>query len=379
VQNVRVPRLGCALLVLVLAGALVVLPPATAGAPTPPALDPQAMPWLPEEGLAIQEAHGVRLVGLDGHVFGRLAGFTLATGGGGELLGALASSVPEATLLQGPRGRGWLLAGGRLTPITANRLSLRGGARLDARYVTTGYGSPDNPVAKTFVRDARSGTLLARGTDWGIVDGRLLVTSRVVLDLITRQRWTLPSGIRWSYIAATPNTCTPAGIHLGRIDAVCAVSIKPRAHSGYNSLVRFFAVSSDRRRELLGRPFLYANFGAAAAYLSPDATHIAATLAVGCGPPYAIVGSTHGGAPLYVTGQPDSALAKGQVVKAEILGWSENGQAIAEIAAGECESGQPPGIYLVDPESFARTLVLTLARSDVGYTLWQSNAASAVG
>lgn len=127
--------------------------------------------------------------------------------------------------MQGPRGRGWLLAGGRLTPIAANRLPLRGGARLDARYVTTGYGSPDNPVAKSFVRDARSGTLLARGTDWGIVDGRLLVTSRVVVDLITRQRWTLPSGIRWSYIAATPNTCTPAGIHLGRIDAVCVVSV----------------------------------------------------------------------------------------------------------------------------------------------------------
>ena len=372
-------RFRCAVLVVVAGTVLAGLPSAMAAAPSVPALDPLAMPWLPEQGLAIQEAHGVRLVGLDGHVYGRLAGFALALGGGGELLAALASDVPEATLLQGPRGRGWLLAGGRLTPIAANRLPLRGGARLDARYVTTGYGSPDNPVAKSFVRDARSGTLLARGTDWGIVDGRLLVTSRVVVDLITRQRWTLPSGIRWSYIAATPNTCTPAGIHLGRIDAVCVVSVKPRVHAGYNSLVRFFAVSSDGRRELLGRPFLYANFGAAAAYLSPDGAHIAATLAVGCGPPYAIVGPTRGGTPRYVTGQPDVAPGRPRIVNADILGWSESGLAVAEIGAGECEGIHPPGIYLVNPESFARTLILTLERSDRGYSLWQSDRASAVG
>ena len=319
------------------------------------------------------------LVGLDGHVYGRLPGFKLGVNSNGEMLGSLASYLPEATLLQGPLGRAWLLAGGRLTPISSNRFTLPGGVRLDGEFVTTGYGSPSNPVAKIFVRDARTRTVLARGTDWGIVAGRLLVTSHAVIDLISRQRWTLPSGVRWSFDAATPNTCTPAGLHAGRIDAVCAVRVKPATHAGHSTLVRFFAVSQDGRRELLGRPFLYANFGAADAFLSPDGGHIAATLAVGCGPPYALVGPTHGGTPSYVTGQPDSAQGTGRVVNADALGWSENGFAIAEIGTGECEGIHPPGIYLVDPVSFARRLVITLARSDIGYTLWQSDRASAVG
>ena len=81
----------------------------------------------------------------------------------------------------------------------------------------------------------------------------------------------------------------------------------------------------------------------------------------------------------YVTGQPDTARGTTHVVNARLLGWSENGLAVAEIGAGECEGIHPPGIYLVDPDSFARTLIVTLARSDFGYTLWQSDRASAVG
>jgi hypothetical protein len=138
-------------------------------------------------------------------------------------------------------------------------------------------------------------------------------------------------------------------------------------------------VSHDGRRELLGRPFLYANFGALNAFLSPDAAHIAATLAVGCGPPYAIVGPTRGGAPRYVTGEDDLARNTAHVANADMLGWSDDGRAVAEIGVGECEGIHPPGIYLVNPVTFARTLVVTLARTDYGYALWRSSAASAVG
>jgi hypothetical protein len=376
---VKASGLRQAVAVLALAVTLGMLPSALAAASSPLALDPLAMPWLPEQGLAIQRAHDVLLVGLDGHVYGRLAGFTLAVNSRGEMLGTLASYLSETTLLQGPLGRAWLLAGGRLSPISANRFMLPGGVLLDGRFVTTGYGSPGNPVAKIFIRDARSGTVLARGTDWGIVDGRLLVTHHTVVDLITRERWTLPTGVRWSYIGATPNTCTPAGVHAGRIEAVCVISVNPATHRYFNSLVRFFAVSHDGRRELLGRPFLYANFGALDAFLSPDAANIGATLAVGCGPPFAILGPTHGGAPRYVTGEPDVAHTTAHVQNADVLGWADSGLAVAEIGAGGCEGGHPPGIYLVDPATFARTLVVTLERSDYGYALWGSPAASAVG
>ena len=377
--RVKVSGLRHIVVVLALAALLGMLPSAIAAEPAPPALDPLAMPWLPEQGLAIQEARDVLLVGLDGHVYGRLAGFRLAPNSRGEMFGTLASYIPEATLLQGPLGRSWLLAGGRLSPVSASRFTLPGGALLDGRFVTTGYGSPEDPVAKIFVRDARSGTVLARGTDWGIVDGRLLVTAHAVVDLITRQQWTLPSGVRWGYLDATPDTCIPAGVHAGRVEAVCMISVKPATHRGFNGLIRFFAVSHGGRREPLGRPFLYTNLGALDAFLSPDGTQLAATLAVGCGPPYAIVGPTRGGVPLYVTGQRDVERSTAHVPNAEVLGWADGGRVVAEIGAGECEGGHPPGIYLVDPATFARTLIVTLARGDFGYTLWQSETASAVG
>jgi hypothetical protein len=52
---------------------------------------------------------------------------------------------------------------------------------------------------------------------------------------------------------------------------------------------------------------------------------------------------------------------------------------VAEIGPGGCEGQFTDGIYLVDPNSFARTLVYPLARGDEGYALWQSSRASAVG
>lgn len=343
---------------------------ASAGAATPsiPVLDPLAMPVLPAQGLVIQRPHEVLLVGLDGHVFGRLRGFTTTQSGGGELLTDMASYLPETVFLQGPAGRAYVLAGGRLTPISPRRFALPGGAELVGGFITTGYGTPESPAAKIWVKDTASGTVLAGGTDWGIVDGRLLVTGHAVIDLVTRQRWTLGPTLRWSFAEATPNRCTPAGIHAGSIEAVCATSVNSHAagNAGHNAVVRFFAVSHDGKRDPLGLPFLYDNFGSADAFLSPDGAHIAATLAVGCGPPYAIIGPTHGGKPRYVTGQPDTAIA----TKADMLGWSRSGLAIAEIGAGGCEGLHTPGLYLVDPNTFDRTLVFALAKSDYGYSLW---------
>jgi hypothetical protein len=340
----------------------------SAGAATPPipVLDPLAMPWLPAQGLVIQQQHDVKLVGLDGRVYGRLPGFQVGLNSRGELLGTLASYLPDTTLLQGPQGRSWLLADGRLTPINPRKFVLPGGAELDGRFVTTGYGSPGNPVAKISIRDTRSGTLLARGSEWSVVAGRLLVTAHVVTDLVTRERWKLGPTVRWG--SAAVNTCTPAGVHKGSMEAVCTTALK-KGSPGYRdhgAVVRFFAVTHDGHRDPLGLPFLYLPFGAVGAYLSPDAAHIAATLAVGCGPPYAYVGRTHGGAAHYVTGAGDTGMA----AKGQILGWSATGSLVSEIGPGGCEGVFTDGIYLVNPDSFARALVYPLGHGDYGYSLW---------
>jgi hypothetical protein len=359
--------LRLAVLAFMLGAALVGLSSAAASVPAVPVLGPLAMPRLPEQGLVIQQQHAVELVGLDGHVYGRLPGFQLGLNSNGELLSDLASYLPDTTLLQGPEGRSWLLAGGRLTPFDARRFVLPGGVELDGRFVTTGFGSPGNPVAKISIRDTRSGTLLARGPDWSIIQGRLLETAHTVTDLVTGERWKLGPTIRWGNVGL--NTCTPAGIHGGSIDAACVAGINPRTpgHAGHDAVVRFFAVSDDGHREPLGLPFLYDRFGVAQAYLSPDGAHIAATLAVGCGPSYAAVGPTRGGAAHYVTGAPDTEIA----AKGDALGWSEAGSLVAEIGPGGCDGLHTDGIYLVDPDSFARTLVFPLGRDDDGYALWQ--------
>ena len=50
--------------------------------------------WLPSQGLVIARTHGVLLVGLDGHVFGSLAGFKLAPQSDDLLLDGLARLPP---------------------------------------------------------------------------------------------------------------------------------------------------------------------------------------------------------------------------------------------------------------------------------------------
>jgi hypothetical protein len=329
---------------------------------------------LPAQGLVVAMPHALLLVGLDGRVLRTLPGFKLAPETGEQLLdqmvqramGATYGDDPEPVMI-GPRGRVWQLAGGRLAPLRLGVLPLPGGAEIDGRLA--GRRSDRSPIFAIVVRDSKTHRLLAGAgfPSWFVTAGRLLVTPRVVTDLVTRERWRLRSGTLWGQGVGT-SECNPAGIANDEIVAVCSW-VGPTFAKGYDSVVRAYAVRHDGTRELLGAPFLYANFGAQTALLSPDGKFFAATLAVGCGLSPSVIGPTTGGTPRYVDGSSDVHV--GRHAQGVVLGW-DGGRAVVELAHGECEKASPPGVYLVDPSSFRRSRIYALPRGATGFDLWSS-------
>lgn len=347
---------------------------AAGGTTAPRTLDPFATGWLPSQGLVVARAHDVLLVGLDGRVLGRLAGFRLAPSSGDFLLDGLAEAVAGPSyltpqpLLLGPHGRPWELAGGRLEPLARGVVPLPGGAEVDGHMT----GSPSDREAVIDVRDTRTGRILvpAHRYGWFVADGGLLLaTHHILTDLVTHEQWTLPHGVSWTEGTGGVSTCNPAGLARDSVIALCAYVGPHFAHHS-NSVVRVFSVAHDGKRTLLGGPFLYGNFGAMSAVLSPDREHIGATLAVGCGLSPSIVAPTQGGTPRYIDGSTDRA--PGRHTQSYVLGWSWQGKLVAEFARGECEKESTPGIYLVDPTTFVRSLVFTLGSGTRGYAMWNA-------
>ncbi len=342
------------------------------GAAEPRLLNPFAPGWLPTQGIAVARAHEVLLVGLDGRVFGRLAGFQLALQSNDLLLDALAqdaagpSYLTPQPLLVGPHGREWQLAGGRLEPLARGIVPLPGRTELVGHMT----GSSSDRVAKIVLRDTRTGRVLVRAGDhdWFLSQNGLLLAQRHVLtDLVTREQWTLPHGVTWSEGVGGVSSCNPAGLARDSVIAVCAY-VGPHFSRVSNAVVRVFSIAHDGRRTLLGRPFFYGNFGAMSALLSPDRAHIGATLAVGCGLSPSIVADTTGGKPRYIDGSTD--IRRGPDTQSYVLGWSWQGKLVTQFAHGGCEQEATPGIYLVDPATYARTLVFALRPGWRNYAMW---------
>lgn len=333
----------------------------TAAATPPRPLDPfQAR--LPAEGLVLQQARGVLLVGLNGRTIGRLGGFRLA-GPRNAVIDQLVQRAGGATYIQwpspillGPGGRAWQIAAGRLHRLPRGTLPLAGGAAVVRRAVAAPRGEP--PRVAVSVR-ARSGRILVRPseTNWFVVGGRLLTAGGTVTDLETGTHWRHPAGFAWEQGAGTAKGCTPAGVREGRLVAVCQ-QVGQQHADGTNSAIRVFAVAPDGTRTPLSSTFRYANFGAMSAFVSPGGAYVAATLAVGCGLSPSIVAPTPGRAPRYLRGGP-----------AYVLGWS-GGRIVAEFVHGECIRESGPEIDLVDPATLARTRIVRLGPSSRGFELW---------
>lgn len=309
----------------------------------------------PSQGLVIQTRHAVLLVGLDGRVRRTLPGYTMGVGSRDLALDAVIQGENAVPVLLGPKGRVWEVSGGTLVPVRALTVPLPGGAEIVGRILRR--RSDGSPITAVSVRDARTGRPLATGpaSRWFVTQSGLLVRPKVVTDLATRERWRL-RGADWAQGIGT-SFCNPAGVRGGRLVAVC----------WFKGVVRVFSVAHDGTRDVLGKPFRYAQFGAQTAFLSPDGKHVAASLAVGCGLTPSIVAPTDGGAARWIDGSSSGAHAQSWV-----LGWTSSGEVAAEFQHGECEKASPPAIYLVDPDTFARTRIYVLPRSATAYAMWSS-------
>lgn len=310
---------------------------------------------LPSQGLVVQTKKAVLLVDLHGRVVRTLPGYTMALGSRDLALDAVTQGENAVPVLLGPGGRGWEVSAGTLVPIPPLTVPLPGGAEIVGRIVRR--RSDGSPITTVAVRDAKTGTPLSTGptSSWFVTQSGLLVTPKVVTDLATRERWRL-RGADWAE-GTGASFCNPAGVRSGRLVAAC----------WFKGVVRMFSVAHDGSREVLGRPFHYALFGAQAAFLSPDGKHVAASLAVGCGLTPSIVAPTDGGAARWIDGSSNGAGAQSWV-----LGWTAGGKVVAEFQHGECEKVSPPAIYLVDPDTLGRTRVYVLPPGTEGFTMWTS-------
>lgn len=311
---------------------------------------------MPAQGLVVQTKNDVLLVDLDGHVLQTLHGYTMGGGSRDIALDNVMQGETAVPVLVGPRGRVFEVVGGNVVPIPRLTIPLPGGAEIVGRIVRR--DSDGSPITTTSVRDAKTGRSLVQGRSWFVTPAGLLVTPKVVTDLVTREHWLL-RGADWAEATGT-SFCNPAGVRGDRLVAACY----------FNGVVRMYSVAQDGVREILGKPFRYAQFGAETAFLSPDGKHVAASLAVGCGLTPSIIAPTDGGAARYIDGSSTGGLH----AQSWVLGWTPSGKVVAEFQHGECEKVSPPAIYLVDPDTYTRTRVYVLPPGTQSFAMWSPPA-----
>ncbi len=348
---------GVAVRRFLIAAALVLVALAAASSSRPAAgtavLDPQHLPTLPAQGLVVQRAHDILLVGLDGKPIGSLPGFTGPYSGKTYVLEALAQADPAAVLLADSSHRAYLFdpARSRLRRLTQMQIPLAGGAVLSAHAIQ--LPKPYLPKIVLQVGQQRSQFLR-------IVGGRLVVSTRSVYDTVTATRWPVASteGI-------SPGGCEPAGVSGKSLVAICATGKYPA-----KLFVRAYRISPSGARTGLG-PTMRWGFGAQTATLSPDGRYIGVTLAVGCGAPVGAITPLGAGRAGYI----GNGLTVGSkaAIDSETLGWTADSKLVAHIIfhPTDCDHSPPTGIYRVDPATFARTLIYPLPASQAAW-LWTS-------
>jgi len=327
---------------------------ATADASPAPKLDPARLPSLPAQGVVVQRAHDVLLVGSDGRAIGSLAGFTGPYTGKTRVLEALAEADPASVFLAGPDRRLYVLDPGRsrLLQLRSMRVSLAGGAVLTARAVPL----PKPYLPKILLSVVRGAKVLVRPNELlHVVGGRLVVAAGSVVDTLGGGTWRIGTKDR-----ALPGGCEPAGVAGAELVAVCAAGRFPSLS------VRVYSVARDGTRRATG-PVMRWGFGAITALLSPDGRYVGVSLGVGCGSPVgAITPVAAGRAGFLANGKPVSARGG---VDSEALGWTPEGDLLARITypPTDCEHSPASGVYAIDPTGFAKHLVAAVPR---GAAVW---------
>jgi hypothetical protein len=289
---------------------------------------------LPTQGVAVQRAHDLLLLGLDGRPYGRLIGFKLAADADLSARNLafqnLAQIVADRILVVHLHAHWYELDGTGLHALSGTRIALPSGTTL----VAHGKRYPDGGFTATTTVIRLGRRLAAIGpTDLVGSSGGLLYTSAgTVLDPATGTFW------------RTHHGCVPAGLLHGQLLGLC-----PRTQRGPVDLV---VLSRDGGHRFVARVPSGAPFPVAAE-LSPNGRYVAAAISFGCGPSYAFVVPTAGRTGRSVLGERHAPFTASQV-----LGWATDGHLVAWAARqASCEGESKAGLYSIDPRTFARRLV----------------------
>ncbi len=300
---------------------IVLVGSAAGGTARATASEPQIVGDLPSQALLVAGKRDTILVGLDGHVHGRIVGVQpawTATGPRNEPFQILARALPDHTFVV-DRARRWyvLETSGRVRLLRAPRLRLTDGT------VVTAHG--------TGVTVVRSGHAV-----YGVqrLAGPLAITPSVAVDLDTGARWKLSS------------ECYAVGISSGRLLEICGPS-------GFAGTVSLLSVAQNGTRTTLSE--LPRGLYVGSAFISPGGKDVVAMFSPGCGGAYAFLVPTDGGPARPLTGESNWTL---DAPHSSLLGWTSDGRIVASVQASRAIDVDPkPGIYVIDPHTFARTLV----------------------
>jgi hypothetical protein len=316
-------------------------------------LDPSHLPKLPAQGLIVPQGGGLLLLGLDGHVYGRLAGFLTYPNdpaSSSQLfvhdvgIQALQSADPTVATVFDRQGRGWLLDAGlrRLVPLDPIEVALAGGAKLVIKASGNGNGVSTTAIVERAGKTLLSGDVTVIGARYASTANYNSQRPGVLLDLVTGKRWKL-----------LPE-CAVAGVVSGRALAVCQPLGPNNNGSAPN---RLYAFSQDGKSRTL---FTFApGLFAESLSLSPDRRWLLVNTSPGCGPGWSAVFPASGGAGRFVTNDglvptsgnlPTSRYSYG-------LGWTNDDRVAADINAprgSSCEKELSSGTFVIDPRTLSR-------------------------
>ncbi len=190
-----------------------------------PTLDASRLPALPSQGLLLSEGGGLVLMGLDGHVYGRLAGFQVYPGPGGANgkrfvadvgVQALETADPTLAAVFDRAGQGWLLdaADDRLVRLGVPEVALAGNARLRIKVSGNDSRSRPPPVRSS----SEPVSPCSRGDADRDREPRYAASAFYGLEVPPGELLDLVSGERWKLLPQ----CSVAGVAGGRALAVCA-------------------------------------------------------------------------------------------------------------------------------------------------------------
>jgi hypothetical protein len=327
---------------------------AAAVAGTVPSLDPGHLPKLPDQGLVVPESGGLLLMGLDGHVYGRLAGFLTypdKAGSNGALfvhnvgIQALQTADPTLATVYDSHGRGWLLdtSARRLVPLDPIAVPIGNKTRLVIKVSGTDAGASTNALVTRGGKTLLSGDLTVIGTRYVATANFDSKKPGVLLDLATGKRWKL-----------LPQ-CAVAGVSDGHAIAVCA---PPGPNRSGRKPFGMYAFATDGKRRTLATfaPGLYTQ----AASLSPDGQWVLVYASPGCGPGWSAVYRVSGGTGHLVTGA-GTIPTKGGLPTSRFsfgLGWTDDNRIVADIDApkgSSCDKEVSSGTFTIDPDTLAQT------------------------